>query len=150
MVDTTKILEEDVKKYPVVNLTPHDIVVYDEDKKTIKTILPRSGYVARVDVMHKYVDSILINDFCKVERFRSLYNNIVMEGSFGSFFSFVEEGVVYVVSLLVLNVMREILQYENVRWIYSNKNCVMAPDTGSTAVRNEKGDIIGVTRFLVA
>ena len=47
----------------------------------------------------------------------------------------IEEGKMYIVSGMVLSALK------------GSRADVIAPDTGSTAIRNEKGQIIAVTRF---
>ena len=47
----------------------------------------------------------------------------------------IEEGKMYIVSGMVLSALK------------GSRTDVIAPDTGSTAIRNEKGQIIAVTRF---
>jgi hypothetical protein len=46
-----------------------------------------------------------------------------------------EEGKMYIVSGMVLSALK------------GSRTDVVAPDTGNTAIRNEKGQIIAVTRF---
>ena len=105
-----------------VNLTPHEITIKTYDKEF--KIKP-SGIIARVTTEEKEQGKL---------------NNIpIVERSFGKVENLPEpkENVVYLVSSLVLEGVRD-------------RDDVFAPDTGNTAIRDEKGRIIAVTRLIKA
>lgn len=107
-----------------VNLTPHDINMR-RHKNGREFTCPASGEVARVETVEEQVSRTRFFLPCYTRRFGKV------EG-----LPEPKEGTVYIVSSLVL---------ENVR----GRTDVVAPDTGPTAVRNEKGHIVAVTRWVV-
>lgn len=127
----------------MVNLTPHDIKIYTKDKGAILEVVPKSGYVARVDVSYGRIGTLFVKDYIQEP---SLYweEDIPIELVSADYGEVVglpdpEPGVYYIVSALVLSALRE---------SGSTRRDVIAPDTGPTAVRDEKGNVIGVTRFI--
>ena len=105
-----------------VNLTPHDIHVRvgNEEK-----VIPASGKVARVAVDQKVVGEVdgvpvVSNSYGKVENLPD----------------YTDDETIYIVSSMVLQAVHQ-------------RADVVAPDTGSTAIRNEKGQIVAVTRFVI-
>jgi len=112
----------------LVNLTPHEIVVYSSD--TVLRI-PPSGRVARVATKE-----VLVGSVNGVPVFKTEYGDI--EG-----LPEPKENTVYVVSLLVLQALRA-------RGV--ERNDVVAPNSGPGphgAVRDSEGRIIGVRSFIV-
>jgi len=127
----------------ILNLTPHDIVIYKENKpvavfpsagsirltERIKEASPVAGIPAVVTEFNG-VSVVLSQDFCTQ----------------------VQDAVV-IVSLPVLQATKEnpfIL--EKIKKVLKDKNvnlkAIVAPDTGNdSVVRNKKGQIIGVKRF---
>jgi len=108
-----------------VNLTPHTIkiVALATDGKEI--VVEPSGTIARVETIEKViaeVDGIPI-----VKRTFGEVKGIPAP----------EEGVGYIVSAMVLSAVKGRID-------------VYAPDTGSTAIRNDKGQIEAVTRLVRA
>ena len=104
-----------------VNLTPHSIrVVLDGGELEI----PPSGTVARVAVKQKLVGNI---DGIPLVR-----------NEWGSIEGLPEpkDGIVYIVSSLVLSRIR-------------GRTDVVAPDTGPSAIRDNKGRITGIRRFVL-
>lgn len=104
-----------------INLTPHAIHVLDS--AGIEHAFPPSGEVARVDSTQKELPSVGGFPLSKTE--------------WGSVTGVPEpqEGVVLIVSALVLGHM-------------THRSDVVGPDTGPTAVRNEKGHIVAVRGFV--
>ena len=106
----------------IKNLTPHEIKVVGEDGE-VKMVIPPSGQVARVRAEQKVVGEI---------------DGVpVVKTVFGDVEGLPEprEGVVYIVSSLVAQAVRE-------------REDVVAPDTSPLgAVRDADGRIVGVKRF---
>jgi len=104
-----------------VNLTPHKITIKSK-KGDIE--VPPSGTIARVTTIEEVVAevdgiSIIKREFGEVEGLPEP-----------------ENGVAYIVSSLVLGAVK-------------GRKDVFAPDTGATAIRDEKGQIKAVTRLIV-
>jgi len=118
-------------KQPVtlVNLTPHDIVIYDEDGETVKLVIKPSGKVARVTVKRKKVGKIngvpvYRNEFSEVEGL-----------------PFPKRGVVYIVSILV----QQALKLRGIK-----RKDIVSPDTSPEGVvRDKNGRILGTKGFQI-
>jgi len=110
-----------------VNLTPHPVTIRKSDGTDL-TIRP-SGSIARVDTVEEPLP-----DIEGVPAIRRTWGKIQPGIS-------IEPGKIYIVSSLVLNAIRE-----NTNW----EKCMVAPDTGETAIRDEKGQIQAVTRVVRA
>jgi hypothetical protein len=109
----------------LVNLTPHEIVVYQGDNVVLR--IPPSGRVARVVAKEEIVG--VVNG---VPLVRTVYGEI--QGLPDP-----QPGTIYIVSLLVLQALQ------------GRRNDVVAPNTGPTplgAVRDAQGRIIGVRSFV--
>ena len=106
----------------IINLTPHDIVVRTAEGDTI---FPKSGEVARVSTASK--DAGSVNGITVVKTVFGAVEGIPEQ----------EGDTVYIVSAMVLSALA------------GTRGDVVAPDTGNTAVRNEKGQIVAVTRFTI-
>ena len=106
-----------------INLTPHAISVRKENGSTF-TVEP-SGIVARV-ATHE-------------QKIGELDGVPLMKRSFGEVENLpeVKEGTIYIVSSLVLPAAAA-----------AGRTDVVAPDTGATAIRDENGHIVAVTRFV--
>jgi hypothetical protein len=104
-----------------VNLTPHAIVVRIGDRD--ETFEP-SGAIARLEV----VDS----EAWRVGGIPCVRRDFVLAS-----IPEPKPGVVYIVSAMVLAETKKIFREDFV-----------APDTGSGAIRNEKGHIVAVTGFI--
>lgn len=109
-----------MKKF--VNLTPHTIKIFSGD--TTVEIEP-SGIVARVVTEEERVGEI--NGIPLISRKLGEPENIPAP----------QDGVVYIVSAMVLNAI-------------ADRNDVVAPDTGATAIRDDAGRIMAVTRLVTA
>lgn len=110
----------------LINLTPHDIKIVVGE---YETVIPASGITARVDMT--------------ATEQRSLHNSSVrlipvFYNEPGEVIGLPEpkKGVKYLVSIVVLGATK--------------RPDVFAPDTGATAIRNDKGQIQAVTRLLSA
>lgn len=108
------------------NLTPHSITILNKNGEKI-TIEP-SGIVARVSVSEEIAFVCPYTGLDVIKREFTSVENIPSE-----------EGV-YIVSALVL----EAIKKNNKK----NNSYFYAPDTGNTAIRNEAGQIIAVTRLV--
>ncbi len=106
-----------------VNLTPHAITLRGADGSEV-TVAP-SGAVARVTTTEKVVGEI-----AGLPLVRREFGDV--EGLPAP-----KADTVYIVSALVLGAI-------------SGRNDVVAPDTGATAIRNDKGHIVAVTRLVAA
>lgn len=107
----------------MINLTPHPIVIRDQNGT--ETTIPPSGTVARVSTTDEVIGTCVVTGAPIVRRV------------FGEVTGLPEEGVPCLVSALVLSAV-------------PGREGVYAPDTGSTAVRNESGQIVAVTRLVAA
>jgi hypothetical protein len=105
----------------VINLTPHAIVIRAADGT--ETTLPPSGIIARVSTTENVIDNV--------------FGVPVIRRSFGGATGLPEEGVPCLVSALVLSAV-------------PGRLGVYAPDTGGTAVRNDQGQVVAVTRLVAA
>ena len=110
-----------MKEFKFVSLLPHSISVVGEDMEI--TIKP-SGSIARVSSTTEVVGEI--GGFT------------VSRSTFGDVIGLPEpeEGVYYIVSGLVLSALA------------GTRPDVLAPDTGSSAIRDDKGHIVAVRGFL--
>ena len=106
----------------IVNLTPHDVVVYDENGENILQTIPSSG-MARVEQ--------------KSEKFAEINGIPVNKTSYGVVENLPDkkEGTIYIVSLLTAQAIKE--QEPNRKDIY----------IVDEIVRNEKGQILGCKAF---
>lgn len=107
----------------MINLTPHPIVIRCQDGT--ETTIPPSGTVARVSTTDEVVGTCPVTGAPIVRRV------------FGEVIGLPEEGVPCLVSSLVLSAV-------------PGREGVYAPDTGPTAIRNESGQIVAVTRLVAA
>jgi len=114
----------------VVNLTPHaiNIKTYSGDVIEYKP----SGVIARVDFLHYIRASKDV-----IDKFQFVPCDIVTRDR-GQVINLPspQENTIYIVSSMVLDAMLH-TRYD-----------VFAPDTGDTAIRNEKGLVIAVTRLV--
>lgn len=110
----------------IINLTPHNIVVYNETGETILEVFPPSGEIARAS---EYNDTIEMK-----------VNGIpVVKKSYGNPVNLpvAQKGVHFIVSGPVLEGAQE-------------RTDLLCPDTGpDSVVRDREGNILGVRRFFV-
>ena len=129
----------------IVNCTPHSIsILVDGETKTLEP----SGIIPRVETTEIKADEIYCCDNnCKKGKAGRCGQNDPMLSCTRKLFSCVkqekgeviglpdeEEGVFHLVSGMVFSA--------------SDRPDLLAPDTGKTAIRNEKGHIVSVTRLL--
>jgi len=116
----------------IVNLTPHDVVIYDRQGKEPILTIPPSGVVTRVSVTPK--GSRVINVDGKEITIRKIeYGEITNLPD-------PKEGTIYIVSSIVL----QALKYKGIK-----REDVLAVDSNpDSAIRDEKGRIKGV-KFLM-
>ncbi|MCI4407531.1 MAG: hypothetical protein JHC26_00430 [Thermofilum sp.] len=121
---------EKIENVKIKNLTPHELVILDENNNVIARI-PPSGVVARVQSREEligYINGIPI--------FKTVYGNIENLPD-------PEPGVVYAVSIVVLTALKE----KGIK-----RTDVISPNTNPSrfgAVRDAQGRIIGVKSFIV-
>ena len=117
----------------MINLTPHAIVIQIIKKGySEKITIPPSGTVARVAHQERFVDKLVISGELSVDVIsRSTVNITGLPAD-------ADEPVL--VSSMVLEALQQMGGYEEYP--------VYAPDTGVTAIRNEKGQIEAVTRLV--
>lgn len=112
------------------NLTPHDIVIYDAYKSQILRTIPaekdENGKPIFIRVNQEFTDKDPI-DGIPVALTR--YTDVAGLPD-------PEPGVYLIVSILVVQAMA------------GKRHDLLSPDTGGGAVRDDKGQIIGTTRFL--
>lgn len=104
-----------------INLTPHALTLVLPDGSTVT--IPPSGVVARVTT-----EEVVVGQVAGVP---------LVERRFGAVDGLPEDGTPCLVSALVAGAV-------------PGRKGVYAPDTGSTALRNEKGHITAVTRLVKA
>ena len=107
----------------MINLTPHAISVQKADGSML--VIEPSGTVARVATIETV---IWVCPITGVE---------IVERKFGEVHGMPEEGVPCIVSALVLSAV-------------AGRKAVFAPDTGATAIRDERGLVVAVTRLVAA
>lgn len=107
----------------IVNLTPHDVVIFDDKGEVIKTY-PKSGKVARIQ------DSVTIKgDIDGVPVGSITYGDAIDLPK-------PQDGVYYIVSLVV-------------RQALPHRKDLISPDTSPAGVvRDDQGRILGTTRFI--
>jgi len=111
----------------IVNLTPHDLTVYLTDDTTLT--IPASGTVARVAQAYTPLGTLDLGN-AQVPLVATTFGTI--QGLPDP-----QPGVLYVTSGLVAQAAWNL-----------GRTDVLAPDTGSGAVRDDQGRILGVKRFL--
>ena len=110
----------------IINLTPHDIRIYDAEGKNVIATFPASGTVARVKSSTE-----IVGEVNGIEIACTTFGEI--EGLPDP-----QPGTKYIVSLLVLQAAA------------GKRDDLIGPDTGpGSAVRDESGQIIGVRRFQI-
>lgn len=111
---------------PIINLTPHDVIVYDMDGKHIIRTYPASGTIARVKSSTE-----IVGEADGIPVARTTFGEI--EG-----LPVPQPGTKYIVSLLVLQAAA------------GKRDDLIGPDTSpGSVVRDESGQIIGVRRFQI-
>ncbi|MBV5311550.1 hypothetical protein [Chromatium okenii] len=111
----------------MLNLTPYAITIFAEDGNSSVTILP-SSTVAKVETIERVVGSIDIEGI-KVPIVKAIFGDVT-----GLDF---QDDEPVIVSSMVLE------RLEGFADIY-------APDTGDTAIRDDDGLLMGVTRLKMA
>lgn len=130
----------------LINLTPHAIDVYDREKKKKIITIPPKPITARVETEEKeggciIVDANEANEASEAILVPVAWRKLLKITGIPDIESENTVDTIYIVSSMVLEAMK-------LRKDPRLGHCV-SPDTGSTAVRDEKGNIIGVTRFIV-
>ena len=103
-----------------VNLTPHTINIVGVGE------IPPSGIIARVEMTERVFATM-----GKVPIIARKPKRVIGLPE-------PELGTIFLVSSMVLDAMGR----------RANRGDVVAPDTGETAIRNERGQIVAVTRFV--
>jgi hypothetical protein len=111
----------------VLNLTPHSVVIHGDDGRRVT--IPPSGQVARVATEETAVSSVQVGGATIKVVARQL----------GQITGLPAEDEVCIVSSLVLEAVRS-----QQPW----RRRVYAPDTGATAIRDDEGHIVAVTRLV--
>ena len=107
----------------IINLTPHDIKPFHEDKEHV---FPNAGVVARVASKSEFS-----HDVNGLPVHKTIYGEVENLPE-------QKEGTIYIVSLLVAQVLG------------GSRTDIICPDTGpDSAVRDDKGLIAGVKRFMI-
>ena len=105
----------------IINLTPHSITVGS-------TVVEPSGSIARVATIESLTSSTVLGV--------PVIKRELGKVDFGIDFA---PDTVYIVSSMVLDAIPASSQWASVCY---------APDTGSTAIRNDKGHVVSVTRLV--
>ena len=112
-----------------VNLTPHEVVIFDSTGQNIILKIPPSGQIARVSTT-----STIVGLVDEIPIRKTIYGDIVGLPEPRS-------DTIYIVSTVVLIALKE-------KGIH--RNDVVSPDTNpDSAVRDDTGRIIGVRYFQV-
>lgn len=114
----------------MINLTPHEIVVLNSYGEEVVSF-PASGTIARLSVSEK-VTGMIHFDGDNIPVITTSFGDVVGLPPYDE----LEGHERFLVSSMVLDQL-------DIKWA----NIVFAPDTGTSAVRNEKNHIIGVTRL---
>jgi hypothetical protein len=115
-----------------INLTPHAIsIIFSSPEGELTHTVPPSSMVARVSMREEDAGLLLVGDASVpvITRHAGRVEGVPAP----------ELGKYYLVSSMVLDAMH---QHDDIR------GDVYAPDTGPTAVRNDKGHIIAVRRLV--
>lgn len=104
-----------------VNLTPHDLTIRVNGKDIV---IPKSGTVARVSV-----NQDVVGDIDGIPLVANRYGDVVELPD-------PQPDTVYIVSSMVLAAVKD-------------RSDVVAPDTGPTAIRDDSGRIVAVTRLVI-
>lgn len=109
----------------IVNVTPHEIVVFDQEGKNVIMRIPPSGIIARVTTTQQKVGEIN-----GIPIFKTFYDKVENLPD-------PQPNTIYIVSSLVLQALG------------GSRSDVVAPDTGTGAVRDSSGKIVGTKAFIV-
>ena len=115
----------------LINLTPHDLALFDHEGKAEIARIPKSGNVARVLTQATEIDSVEVE----------MHHVSVVSTEYGKVEGLPEalEETMYIVSVLVTGALKA---------LEIKRNDVVAPDTGpQSVVRDADGNILGVRRF---
>lgn len=112
----------------MLNLTPHAVVLHTADGSRIT--LPPSGHVARVAAEEVIIPAVDLGDGTTIP---------VITRRFGQVMGLPEDDEPCIVSSLV---------FEAVRAQQPWRRHIYAPDTGPTAIRDDAGSIVAVTRLV--
>jgi hypothetical protein len=106
----------------IINLTPHPIVL---DLNGVKTTFPASGSVARVNQTCRDTGAVVAG----ARVYNSTFGDVDMSSP--------KLDTIYIVSGMVLAALN------------GSRQDVIAPKTDATAIRNQQGQIIAVTGWLI-
>ena len=142
-----------------VNLTPHEIVVYDESGKNVILRIPPSGQIARVhseQVVVEKVDGIpvVVTVYSEVEGLPPVCENCKIYGQKNCplIRGYTKEKIKENTNtnFCVLQVPKKYFIVSSIVAQHVSREDVLAPDTSpDSVVRDEKGRILGVRRFQV-
>ena len=110
----------------LINLTPHSVTIRKPDDTVIT--IPPSGSIARVESFEEPRP-----DTEGIPTIRRMWGGINLGTT-------IEEGNIYIVSTLVLDAVQDETD--------PLAKVLVAPDTGQTAVRDDRGQIVEVKRFI--
>ena len=123
----------------MLNLTPHPITLRCVDGNEVT--FPPSGTVARVATIESVIGTRDVFDPAHPETDEQGNSNgsriQVVRRVLGEAEGLPEEGIECLVSAMVLSAV-------------PGRKGVYAPDSGPTAIRNEKGQVVAVTRLVAA
>jgi hypothetical protein len=112
------------RKPRMVNLTPHPLKVYADDRRTIIMEFPKPSTANIPRIQEKEKFAIELNGVPVIEKSYSETENLPER----------KTNVFLIVSLMVLQAN-------------PGRDDLLCPDTGNGAVRDESGRIVGTTRF---
>ncbi|MBW2671852.1 MAG: hypothetical protein JRD89_00370 [Deltaproteobacteria bacterium] len=125
--------------YKVWNLTPHEIRLADESGEIVARF-PPSGYVARLTCEDRPDSTARLYD-CDLPIVVRIFGE--PEGLPPEDLLDEDQTHIFIVSLPALQAVTETVARN-----YDRAIIVVAPDTGPTAIRDEKGQIVAVRRFI--
>ncbi|MCL7384449.1 MAG: hypothetical protein LZ174_09200 [Thaumarchaeota archaeon] len=118
-----------MERVRIINLTPHELNIYDSEGKIILSIPPKDTPIPRVSIKSEVVGTIEAVEGVRIPVRRVVYGdveNIPPE----------REGTIYVVSTLVTLALRE-------RGIM--RRDLLSPDTNmDSVIRDSSGRVLGV------
>jgi hypothetical protein len=119
----------------IINMTPHAISLYNADGTAVLQVFPASGKTVRIaeqDSPAPAVEGIPVVA-------RTYTSMEVVEGGVVSALPDPQDGVFYIVSIVVLDAARKL----------GGRPDFVSPDTGRGCVRDPKGVILGTKNFVV-
>jgi hypothetical protein len=117
-----------------INLTPHPITIFPKEGEPIT--VPPSGKVFRLEETDEY--------FGTLDGIELIVRSLSLPQNWWEFFKDADEETLYLVSLAVVMTLHQTPIAGLLPYVH-----IAAPDTGSEAVRDEQGRIIGTKHLII-